>query len=119
MSISPKLCCRALLGVKNSLFSTCSCPIEINSPACEALLPDLLNGGLGGNFCLGDSGGLGDLEGLLWGRTVGRGVLDFDFLWKFDPVPDSVSDGVSRISSGVHCKDGDPTWWDWYRYWSN
>ena len=112
MSISPKLCCRALHGVNNAVFSAgwdCRRPTEMNSPACEALLPDLLNGGLGDNWGLGDNRGLGDLEGLLWGRIVGGGVLEFDFLWKLFPDPDSVSDGVSRISSGVHFTEGDPS----------
>ena len=47
------------------------------------------------------------------GEAVGEGDLENDFLRERDPVlwfgPDSVSEGISRISSGVQCTVGDPT----------
>lgn len=105
--MSPKLCCLDLPGSKNAEFSTgwaCARPIEINSPVCEALLPDLL---------LLVKAGRGDLEGLIRGKAVGEGDFENDFLMERDPVlwlgPDSVSEGISRMSSGVRFTVGDPT----------
>ena len=98
MSISPRLCCLALWGVRRagleiSDVGVGDLPTVRKSPPTEVLLPTagLMYG------ALGDDGGLLDM----W---LGDGVLDF--LQKYVLVIESVSDGTSRISFGLHLAEG-------------